>query len=946
MAFNLRYYGNFRSEKKNQFWRVEVHEKNYLGNAEEVLLTANPLMVTWEKQGDDFYETVKASEANCSIFCTEQFKFTNLFTSQARKFRMDIFRNTVLYWRGYVVPDTYSEAFSAPPYHVDVKAVDGFSNLDNVPFLDDGEKQYTGRKSLLELITLCVNSLELDLTLSDWFDLYPEGGDEGVSALSQIYLNMSDLYLAYPDATMRDIIDICLLPMGGQIFQSAGSINIRRVIALRDPVRPLSYFNIARTLADKWLITADGRGLVNEQGQAITVNTNRERLDDMWDGDELVKNTNILSISPAIRKLKVDYSEDSLDDFTERLDIYSPEKWTKVNSNISENIRYDLAPGARYGGGIGMVIPRGGGSYTRHFTKVLTAMRVERRNTSNISFEFPIELDVRTFKISFKYYIDPAIAFQESLESEIKWWVSSIDENNTELVYCAEGSQLEGDNWRTPSQSIEYKNSLEKTCRQLFSSELEVQGIPVSGKLRITFDITALPSVSPHSYLDFRDFEFSVARGEDGEKSSETYERMVDANCTSDLELRLPVVSYNLTPNFTYTYILYFVDSEGNPITLFHTRGKTDNLSLLEQMILQALTFHSRPGMVISGDIRSGKHIDMNTVIVDDLYLDKSFYINSSEVDCRGDNFNVEMKELVGDLLNVANDGDFHKVALAGVVAQAIQVEGYIIYTVQATVETYSVYSLNTYTGESIKLFQIGIADTIYSSGQYFVIKRSTGCTVYYPNGKVQSEYDPSIYPHEYTGDCDPYFVLGGDIIYMYDITERRGDQRVKTREALMLTDARVDYNDSEIGSWSPYPTSVRTENELIVVQTSSMSYIFDIRQSLTAINNNALANIVAINDFYLANTGADTKIYRRESLPLSKITLAATIANPDKFALGRSEAAYFDGTTLHRITLPDGTVSEPEVGTSGSGSSIIALFYINSALWVVRANGAYKLCQ
>ena len=928
MAFNLRYYGNFRSEKKNQFWRVEIHERNYLGNAEEVLLTANPLMVTWEKQGDDFYETVKASEANCSIFCTEQFKFTNLFTSQARKFRMDIFRNTVLYWRGYVVPDTYSEAFSAPPYHVDVKAVDGFSNLDNVPFLDDGEKQYTGRKSLLELITLCVNSLELDLTLSDWFDLYPEGGDEGVSALSQIYLNMSDLYLAYPDATMRDIIDICLLPMGGQIFQSAGSINIRRVIALRDPVRPLSYFNIARTLADKWLITADGRGLVNEQGQAITVNTNRERLDDMWDGDELVKNTNILSISPAIRKLKIDYSKDSLDNFVERLDIFNPEKWTKENAALTYEYDFELYTG---------VSGRISKNY-RHIIRYLEAQRQGETTPAKIMFDIPVETDVRTLKLSFHYMLN-GIDAAGTVNPKLTWWVSCFDENNVEQVYAYENSQ-----WASPTTAgITYKKELESTFFQNLSDDMELQGIPATGKLRISFDISGLPYSREH-WLQLNEFEFSVEGGDSKDEDSTAYERIVDVNCTSDLELSLPVASYNSSPNFTYTYALYFVDSEGSPISLFHTRGKTDNLGLLEHMILQALTFHSKAGMMISGDIRSGKHIDMNTVIVDDLYLNKSFYINASEVDCRGDNFNVEMKELIGDSLDTANDGDFHKVDLAGAVMQAFQIEGYIIYTVQATVETYTVYSLNTYSGESIRLFQIGISDTIYSSGQYFIIKRSTGYTAYYPNGKVYSSFNPD----EYTGSCNAFFVLDGNTLYMTDITERRPgeSERIKTKEALMLTDARVDYEDSKLGEWNPYPTSVREEENLIVIQTSSMSYIFDNRQSLTVINNNSLTNIVAINDFYLANTGADTKIYRRESLPLSKITLAATIANPDKFALGRSEAAYFDGTTLHRITLPDGTVSEPEIGTSGSGSSIIALFYINSALWVVRTNGVYKLCQ
>lgn len=930
MAFNLRYYGNFRSVKKEQFWRVEISERDYSGTAEEVLLTADPLTITWEKQGDDFYETVKASEANCSIFCTEQFKFTNLFTSQARKFRMDIFRNTVLYWRGYVIPDNYSEAFSAPPYHVEVKAVDGFSNLDNVPFLDSDGKQFTGRKSLRELIALCVDSLELDLTLSDWFDLYPEGADEGVSALSQIYLNMSDIYLTHPEATMRDILDICLKPMGGRVFQSAGGINICRVIALQDEVRPLSYFNIARTLADKWLITADGRGLVNEQGQAITVNTNRERLDDMWDGDELVKNTNILSISPAIRKLSVIYDNASLDNFAERLDLYDVESWTKNQANLVYKYKYETKPKA----GRGVTL-------TRRIIRYLEASKQGTASESTISYNIPIDIDTRNFSLSFKYFLPS----ENHLSAPaLKWWVSCIDANRTELVYSSDSSS-----WISPSTAgANYKESLEAVYSQELTAQIDLTGIPASGTLRITIDLSALSAYTSNIYqtLHLYDFMFEISSGDSDEEgnTAATYERFVDVNCTSDLELSLPVASYNTSPNFIYSFALYYVDSEGDPISLFHTLGKNDACSLLEQMVRQVLQFHSKPAMMISGDIRSGKHIDMNTVIVDDLYLNKSFYINAQEVDCRGDNFNVEMKELVGDNLNVADDGDFHRVALAGAASDAIRVEGYIIYTVVATVSTYTVYSLNTYTGESISLFQIGASDRIYPSGQYFIVKRSTGYTAYYPNGKEHSTYSPS----NYTGTSDAYFIQEGNVVYMADVTERRPgeDERIKTKEALMLTDSRVDYTDSQIGSWgSPYPASVKQYDSVVVVQQSSLSYLYDIRLSLTAMSNSTFTGIVDINDIYIANAGSDLKIYKRNSLPLDKTTLAATIALPQKFALGLSEAAYYDGTTLHRLMLSDASVVDPVVGNQGAAGTIVGLFYINSTLWVIRTNGAYRLC-
>ncbi|MGN1232942.1 MAG: hypothetical protein ACI4UJ_05780, partial [Candidatus Cryptobacteroides sp.] len=42
----------------------------------------------------------------------------------------------VLYWRGFVVADLYSESFTSPPYEVSIKAVDGFNLLSNVQLLD------------------------------------------------------------------------------------------------------------------------------------------------------------------------------------------------------------------------------------------------------------------------------------------------------------------------------------------------------------------------------------------------------------------------------------------------------------------------------------------------------------------------------------------------------------------------------------------------------------------------------------------------------------------------------------------------------------------------------------------------------------------------------------------------------------------------------------------
>ena len=107
---------------------MEIDERDYSGTPEEMALEGGkPLQITWERRGDEFFIPIKASEATINILCTENFKYIGLFTSDPRRFRVSVFRNHALYWRGYVVADLYSESFTAPPYQGSIKAVDGIN---------------------------------------------------------------------------------------------------------------------------------------------------------------------------------------------------------------------------------------------------------------------------------------------------------------------------------------------------------------------------------------------------------------------------------------------------------------------------------------------------------------------------------------------------------------------------------------------------------------------------------------------------------------------------------------------------------------------------------------------------------------------------------------------------------------------------------------------------
>lgn len=69
--FGLKYYAEMRSKHFGVLWRVEIAERGYTASAEEMTFDGDdPLKITWEKRGDEFYAPIKASEA--SINCNSQ----------------------------------------------------------------------------------------------------------------------------------------------------------------------------------------------------------------------------------------------------------------------------------------------------------------------------------------------------------------------------------------------------------------------------------------------------------------------------------------------------------------------------------------------------------------------------------------------------------------------------------------------------------------------------------------------------------------------------------------------------------------------------------------------------------------------------------------------------------------------------------------------------------
>ena len=79
-TFGLKYYAELSSRYMKTLWRVEIAQRGYSGESEEMTFSgSSPIKITWEKRGDDFYSPVKASEATINILCKENFHYRAFF---------------------------------------------------------------------------------------------------------------------------------------------------------------------------------------------------------------------------------------------------------------------------------------------------------------------------------------------------------------------------------------------------------------------------------------------------------------------------------------------------------------------------------------------------------------------------------------------------------------------------------------------------------------------------------------------------------------------------------------------------------------------------------------------------------------------------------------------------------------------------------------------------
>lgn len=620
-----------RSKHHNILWRVEIAERGYSGGYEEMTFAGDePIIITWEARGDEFYAPVKASEATINILCKDNFHYLSLFTSDARQFRVSIFRSGALYWRGFVTADLYSETFTAPPYTVTIKAVDGFNLLESYIFKDLMSIGTSGRLSLWNLTTRCLDLLELDMEVSDWLDLYGEGMNEGVSPLRQTYIDLERLYYVYEEPTYRDILELCLLPFAGQIFQSSGALHIRRAISLYQSSRPVTFFDIGSEFPVGEVMTDDaGTHLIAEEGVNVVTSSGRDVVDDMWNAGIYVMGEATLDIVPALRSVTVDVKNKSIENLADHLGFFSPEAWDDPNMLLD---------------------------FAESGNSLCLCGKDEYKNTT--IYTKGVEVAQCNFPIQWEF----------SLQTSHRQWRSSSynsrNENYTITVHYGIRIVTAGytyyltdsGDWSTAETSLvsEVKTGTPESIK------VEINGIPADGVLQFFIRQTLIGNITYYENTGsgrggystgeqenatFSQMTMSIDAGDNYDKGLK-YESLVNPANNVEMSIALPVSDIPAIPNDHLLYALYYLDSEGNPTRLWHTKGANNYDTLVGHIVQSALKYKQLPSKRLTGDIFTAAHLDMNTVLQDTKYLHAAYSVNSIELQALDDIYNCELTEM------------------------------------------------------------------------------------------------------------------------------------------------------------------------------------------------------------------------------------------------------------------------------------------------------------
>ena len=103
---------------------IKLEEKGFSGTSMELKAGGTPIVINVDES--DLLTPIRSSGATIQVFGSDYLQ--DLYSSDPQGIKVTLLRNGLVYWIGFLTPDTFSQDFSSPSFIYDLECVSAFQN--------------------------------------------------------------------------------------------------------------------------------------------------------------------------------------------------------------------------------------------------------------------------------------------------------------------------------------------------------------------------------------------------------------------------------------------------------------------------------------------------------------------------------------------------------------------------------------------------------------------------------------------------------------------------------------------------------------------------------------------------------------------------------------------------------------------------------------------------
>lgn len=155
--------------------QIDILQRAYTGEIEYICSGDTPVLFRYEGDDNDPNLPIVPSNAEVQMLVTTPLQFQDLFLSDDRKYKLECFIDSELYWTGYNIPEFYSEPYIFQSYIVTVTFSDQLAELKNGDFADENGNKIKGDKKVIKLISEILKQTGLKIDIACGINVFDQG---------------------------------------------------------------------------------------------------------------------------------------------------------------------------------------------------------------------------------------------------------------------------------------------------------------------------------------------------------------------------------------------------------------------------------------------------------------------------------------------------------------------------------------------------------------------------------------------------------------------------------------------------------------------------------------------------------------------------------------------------------------------------------------------------